>query len=107
MVVFMFRFVADQISSPSQLGSTHSNQSTTVNWPALVRVRFVSVSEYAVWFSLSGSVSGLGQNRSTKVKWVNTGQRNQPVRRSQLKDPEYYRCTLATSHSWNDTTESR
>ncbi|KAJ0681428.1 hypothetical protein HanPI659440_Chr16g0635811 [Helianthus annuus] len=77
------------------------------------------------WFSWFGFHPVCGLNRvnceftsdsvqPTRVKVrVNSGKRVNrvdPVNSSQRpvnpRDPEYYRCTLATSRSWNDTTES-
>ncbi|KAM0052348.1 hypothetical protein Hdeb2414_s0007g00247231 [Helianthus debilis subsp. tardiflorus] len=49
---------------------------------------------------------------STRVSWSNPSQRQSTVgstdgQRQSTKDPECLSCTLASSHSWNDITESR
>ncbi|MFS7919635.1 hypothetical protein Hanom_Chr03g00215011 [Helianthus anomalus] len=65
-----------------------------------------------LWFDLdSGIISGLfrfgqrfGSAAVNSQHRVKVGQRGSAKRH---KDSEYYRCTLANSRSWNDTSESR
>ncbi|KAJ0442445.1 hypothetical protein HanIR_Chr16g0809391 [Helianthus annuus] len=114
--------VQDSVT-PSRLGQTrvHSGQQTVneVNGGQTVKlvnsgqqvsldsitVQLVSVMvqdwfEWVNWFRF-----GFRVNTSTGQTLVNDSQLSGQRRSTQ--DPEYYRCALATSHSWNDTTESR
>ncbi|KAJ0863687.1 hypothetical protein HanPSC8_Chr12g0532971 [Helianthus annuus] len=64
-------------------------------------------------FWVFGSVSGLGQRQST-IQWFGQfSQRNSTLvnqstveSTGQTQDAECFSCTLASSNSWDDTTES-
>ncbi|KAM0045439.1 hypothetical protein Hdeb2414_s0009g00303891 [Helianthus debilis subsp. tardiflorus] len=63
-------------------------------------------SQFGSWFGSISQATGQQVNGS-----VNHGQGQiwfgQRQSKQSMQDPEYYRCTLANSRSWNDTSESR